>query len=130
MRPVAAALGVIGAIFLVFGLYLGRAEISRYSTDCGTAFSGLGHAPAARDAANTQRQINADNGQALLRAIAGTNAVSPLQPLQRHKIADACSAALSDRNTIALAMIVPGIALIAGGVILAVGSISRAKQYR
>ena len=112
MRIAAVLLTIIGACLIAGSLTLGYGTISRSSVTCGSAFSPNTSPATVADLTNA---VEADA------SLATYNGASPIQ--------DACSAARSDRKSLALTVLAPGALLVLAGVCVGfstiVGSASR-----
>lgn len=114
MKLTAAILAVVGAAVLAAGLFLGLSGISRDGTDCGTGFGGVNQQ--AVFAADLQRAQTADSGG--LPSVEGGLT----------KVEDDCTSAVSDRQTLAWVVTVPGGVLIAAGLVLWVVALNKRTE--
>jgi uncharacterized membrane protein len=100
MKPVAAVLALVGALFLIAGLVLGFGSVNRGGVNCG---SGLGGVNSNGATADLQAAMQADATGQQLGSLSATS--------------DACASAVSDRSTLAWVALGPGIALLAASLV-------------
>lgn len=94
VKPFAVITLILGAVLLGVGLFLGESGLSVSGTNCGTAFGGI-----------SSDAYSADYTNALEGGLAGT------------AISDTCRDRLDSRDTVAKAVLWPGVALLAVAIV-------------
>lgn len=90
-KSAGALLLLLGAVLLGVGLYLGYASVNRAGVDCGSGFGGVSQNA---DVSDLERAMEADRLGISDPNLTGTS--------------DSCTSAVSDRDTLAKAVVIPG----------------------
>jgi hypothetical protein len=117
MKPAGAVLTIVGLFVAALGIYLGLASVTRLQTGCGSGFLGVSDTVSQKDQANADKAAHDQDVDDLTNALEG-QPTDQHAPIDAHRLANACQPAVDDRRTLALLVLVPGVALGISGVVL------------